>query len=264
MSSDAQRESWWENGYLIVEDVLSAQRLEAVRGALERRYEVEGDSAGSEGSANPGVRRLCNLFSKGRPFEALGTEPIVLELARATIGDDIRWQAMNFHDPQPGDQRAHQPIHADRSFFPNCRGYLNVVWAIDEMTDENGATRLVPGSHKKPWPLDLADANEPVPGEIFVACPAGTAIFVHGDTWHGGRVNHTTASRRVIHLGFDCPNTAPQYEIARTITPETRARLGPLCELIPGTVESFGYKGDPTRGKSPNDILREVREARRR
>lgn len=263
MISDEQNSLWQKNGYLIVEGVLSERRLGEVRDALEERYELEGDNAGSEGSANPGVRRLCNLFSKGRPFEALGTEPIVLEMARQTIGEEIRWQAMNFHDPLPGDSRPHQPIHADRSFFANCRGYMNVVWAIDEMTDENGATRLVPGSHEQPWPLDLADASNPVPGEIFVACPAGTAIFVHGDTWHGGRVNHTTASRRVIHLGFACPNTAPQYEIARTIAPETRQRLGPLAELIPATVESFGYEGDPTRGKSPNDILREVREARK-
>lgn len=264
MISDKQKELWGENGYLIVENVLSAQRLDVVRDALERRYEMEGAGAGSEGSDNPGVRRLSNLFSKGRPFEALGTEPIALELARHTIGDDIRWQAMNFHDPMPGDLRSHQTIHADRSFFPNCQGYMNVIWAIDEMTERNGATRLVPGSHKQPWPLNLADGKAAIEGEIFVACPAGTAIFVHGDTWHGGRVNHSSSVRRVIHLGYSCPNTAPQYEIARAITPETRQRLGASCDLIPGTVESFGFTEDPTRGKTVNDILREVRDARKR
>ena len=86
----------------------------------------------------------------------------------------------------PGDPRPIQEIHADRSFFKNCTAYLNVVWALDDMTEENGATRLVPGSHKKPWPRDiLDDLKEAVAGEIYATCKAGTGIFCHGDVWHG-------------------------------------------------------------------------------
>ena len=257
MISRAQTDFWEANGYLIVEGVLSPERLDALRDALEARLKLEGDAAGSEGSANPGVRRLCNLFSKGPEMEGLATEPIALEMARLTIGHEVRWQAMNFHDPLPGDTQAHQFIHADRSFFPNCQGYMNVVWAIDAMTMENGATRLVPGSHKKPWPLDTAAGEAAIDGEIFVECSAGTAVFVHGDTWHGGRVNHTAAPRRVIHLGYSCPNTAPQYGIAEAITAETRRRLGEHCRLIPGTLAAFGLTDDPTRGKPIRRIIRE-------
>ena len=128
------------------------QRLAALREALEKRYDLEGEKAGTEGSTPPGVRRLCNLMGKGRVFEELAIEPIALEMARLVIGEDMRWQAMNFHDPMPGDPRPIQAIHADRSFFKNCTAYLNVVWALDDMTEENGATRLVPGSHKNPGP----------------------------------------------------------------------------------------------------------------
>ena len=225
------------HGYLIVESVLSVQRLQVLRETLEQRYELEGAMAGSEGADIQGVRRLCNLIGKGRALEQLAVEPIALEVARRAIGEDMRWQAMNFHDPIPGDQRPHQAIHADRSFFPDCKAYLNVVWAIDAMTEQNGATRLVPGSQKKPPPRDIvADAREPVAGEIYAVCPAGTAIFLHGDTWHGGRANYSTAPRRVIHLGYSCRNTAPQYEIADSLTPAIRRRLGVHCALIPGRV----------------------------
>ena len=261
MISDAQRQFWEANGYLIVEDVLSAARVDAVRGALEARLAFEGDEAGSEGSANPGVRRLCNLFSKGPEMEALGTEPIALEMARLTIGDDFRWQAMNFHDPLPGDERPHQTIHADRSFFPNCTGYVNVIWVIDAMTVENGATRLVPGSHKRPWPMDTATGGAPVDGEIQVTCPAGTAVFVHGDTWHGGRANLSDSPRRVIHMGFACPNTAPQYGIAEALTAEIRARLGEHCGLIPDTLASFGLDEEPTKGRTIDGIIEDTKAA---
>lgn len=259
MLTSAQKAFWQDNGYLIVENVLSPPRVEALRAAVEARMALEGERAGSEGSANPGVRRLCNLFAKGELFEALGIEPIALEIAHLTIGEEVRWQAMNFHDPLPGDLRCHQSIHADRSFFADCAGYVNVIWALDAMTEENGATRVVPGSHKQPWPLALADLKTPVPGEVYVACPAGAAVFVHGDTWHGGRANRTDQPRRVIHMGFACPNTPPQYEIAATLSPETRRRLGPLASLIPATLEGFGLTDDPTRGLSIEAILDERR-----
>ena len=103
MISSAQKDFYLENGYLLVENVLSAEKLAKTGDALEKRYELEGSRAGSEGSINPGVRRLCNLFSKGLVWEELGVEPITIEVAKLTIGDDIRWQAMNFHDPIPGE-----------------------------------------------------------------------------------------------------------------------------------------------------------------
>ena len=232
-----------EHGYLIVENVLSVQRLAALREALEKRYDLEGEKAGSEGATPPGVRRLCNLIGKGRVLEELAIEPIALEMARLAIGEDMRWQAMNFHDPMPGDPRPHQAIHADRSFFKNCTAYLNVVWALDDMTEENGATRLVPGSHKKPWPRDvLDDPKEAVAGEIYVTCKAGTGIFCHGDVWHGARANRSKSPRRVIHMGYSCPNTAPQYEIAGSLTQDIRERLGEHCALIPDPLASFGLE----------------------
>ena len=240
MISTKQWDFFEENGYLIVAHVLSEKRLNVLREALEKRYILEGDLAGSEGANIQGVRRLCNLFGKGRVFEALATEPIALEMAKRAIGDNMRWQAMNFHDPIPGDPRPHQAIHADRSFFNNCTAYFNVVWALDDLTEQNGATRLVPKSHQKPWPQNaLTDPKEAVPEEIYAICPAGTAIFLHGDLWHGARANHSTSYRRVIHQGYACPNTAPQYEIADTLTPEIRQRLGAQCKLIPNTLKTF-------------------------
>ena len=244
--SNEQREFYFENGYLIIEGLLSGEKLARAGVALEERYVLEGDQAGSEARAGyspGGVRRLANLFSKGQIWEEIAIEPVALEVARLTIGNEVRWNGMNFHDPIPGESTAHQAVHADRSIFPNCMGYMNVCWAIDDMTIENGATRLVPGSHKGPWPRDVLneeEARDVIDGEIYTECPAGTAVFIHGDVWHGGRANYSQSTRRTLHLAFACPNAAPQCEIAGTLTSEIRARLGTHCALIPGTLESFG------------------------
>ena len=258
MIARALKDFYLEYGYLIVENILPVVRLEEVRDALEERYMLEGNQAGSEGSINPGVRRLCNLFSKGRVWEEIAVEPMVLEMAKLTIGDDIRWQAMNFHDPVPGESEAHQAIHVDRWFFPNCTRYLNACWVIDDMTMENGATRIVPGSHKGPWPRDVLDdkgTRAVIDGEIYTECAAGSVVFCHGDVWHGGRANYSQSTRRVIHMGFACPNTAPQYEIAGALSSEIRERLGDHCALIPGTLESFGLSESWYAGKVSRVVL---------
>lgn len=222
-----------EHGYVTLERYLNSERLEKVRDALEARYALEGELGGREGKHPiPNVRRLSNLIAKGEEFERLATEPIILEFARLVIGDEVRWQAMNAHDPLPGAS-TRQSIHADRSFFVGCQGYMNVIWALDDLTEENGATRIVPGSHRRPWPREvLTDLLAPVEGELQAVAPAGSAIIVHGDTWHGACDNRSTGSRRVLHLGYACPATRPQYEITGTLSDAARRRMGRLVDRL--------------------------------
>ena len=71
-------------------------------------------------------------------------------------------------------------MHADRMFFPNCVGYMNCIWCLDEFSAECGATRLVSGSHRRPWPTAselLTDPLQPVEGQEQVECPAGSLII---------------------------------------------------------------------------------------
>ena len=68
---------------------------------------------------------------------------------------------------------------------------------------------------------------------------------MHGDVWHSGRANSTQSTRRALHLGFSCPNAAPQYEIAGNLTGEIRSRLGDHCRLIPDTLDQFGLEDLP-------------------
>ena len=234
MTAAEQREFFQRHGYLIVEGHLPPARLAAVRGAVEALYAGEGARAGWEQPAvAPFVRRLCNLFSKGERFVELATDPLVLEYAELVIGRPVRWHAMNAHDPLPGHRHAHQAIHADRQSWPQTPAYFNVLWALDDITAENGATRLVPGSHRRPFPpAVLSDLRAPVAGEVLAVCPAGSAIMLHGDTWHGARANHTNGPRRMLHLGYAAAGSPTQYEIGATLTPELRRRLAPLADRL--------------------------------
>ena len=234
MTGTEQRDFFQRDGYLIVEGHLPPARLAAARTAVEALYADEGAHAGWEQPAVvPFVRRLCNLFSKGDLFVELATDPLVLEYAELVIGRPVRWHAMNAHDPLPGRRHPHQAIHADRQHWPQMPAYFNVLWALDDISAENGATRLVPGSHRRPFPAAvLDDLLAPVEDEVLATCPAGSAIMVHGDTWHGARANHSAGSRRMLHLGFAAPGSPTQYEIGSTLSAELHRRLAPLADRL--------------------------------
>ena len=234
VSNDELRATYRRDGYAIVERYLPAPRVAAILKAVEQIYADEGARAGWEQPAvAPFVRRLCNLFSKGDLFVELATDPLVLEFAELTVGRPVTWHAMNAHDPLPGHHHPHQAIHADRQSWRDSPVYFNVLWALDDITAENGATRVVPGSHRRPFPAtEVADLFAPVPGEVLATCPAGSAILVHGDTWHGARANYSSGPRRILHMGYTRPGAATQYEIAATLSPELRRRLAPLSDRL--------------------------------
>ena len=72
-----------------------------------------------------------------------------------------------------------------------------------------------------------------VPGQIYAECPAGSVVLTHGDLWHGACDNRSSGTRRVIHLGYACPSTRPQYEIAGALPQTTRERFPCMLQLAP-------------------------------
>ena len=111
------------------------------------------------------------------------------------------------------------------------RGYwvCNTVWMLDAFTTENGATRMVPGSHK--WgtrPEDvMADTMEPHPEEILLTGEAGTIAVMNAHMWHGGTANRTSTPRLAMH-GFYCRSDKPQQQYQkRLLRPEVQAGMGP-------------------------------------
>ena len=93
-----------------------------------------------------------------------------------------------------------QQLHTD-SNLPGVNYCLiaNVLWALDDFTVQNGATRVVPGSHRlKKFPADGASN----PDEIRITANKGSAIIFNANLWHGGAENTTNNSRGAVALGY--------------------------------------------------------------
>ena len=110
----------------------------------------------------------------------------------------------------------------------------NSIWLLDDFTEENGATRVVPGSHRRTVRVgdELPDPLAPHPEQVTLTAPAGTVIVFNSHLWHGGTRNNTDRPRRALHSYFTGRGNGQQLNQRAFIRPETLARLSPAAAYI--------------------------------
>ena len=96
-----------------------------------------------------------------------------------------------------------QSIHRDQwafDFFPFPDSYqvqCNTIWAMTDFTEENGATRVIPGSHKLADKLRFRESDtEPAEME------KGSVLFYTGGLYHGGGANKSDHTRIGINITY--------------------------------------------------------------
>jgi ectoine hydroxylase-related dioxygenase (phytanoyl-CoA dioxygenase family) len=179
-----------EQGWAVLPGLLSPQERGEVAAELERLHEPV--ATGTNAFAGFTTRRLFNLLARTRRFDPLVAHPAVLALVEGLLDDQVQLSIVSSIDLGPGGEA--QPLHRDDGYYPLPRPHpalsVNVMWAIDDFTEANGATRYVPGSHL--WEED----RRPGPAEVRSAeMPAGSVFVWHGSLLHGGGRN-ASASRR--------------------------------------------------------------------
>ena len=184
-----------ELGYVLLEDCMGDALLAELRERIQDLFDEEGDRAGHEFKTEEHARRLANLVDKGEVFRRAIVLPPVIELVRHVLGADAKLNSLNARSADPRSEVG-QPLHVDMAAIPDAKGYwvCNTVWMLDDFTRENGATRLVPGSHR--WgtrPQDvLDDPLAPHPDEILLTGKAGSVAVMNAHVWHGGTANHAS------------------------------------------------------------------------
>jgi hypothetical protein len=221
-----------ELGYLTLPGFVPRPMLEELRDRVEALWAQEGDAAGSEFRDEPGTRRLANLVDKGAIFAEVIAMPRILECVRHVIGSQYKLSSLNARSANPHNE-ASQPWHCDSGAIADERGYwvCNSMWMLDDFTEENGATRMIPRSHtwrRLPEPGNTAE----LPDQQLVTGEAGTVVVMNAHMWHGGTANRTARCRRALH-GFYTRSDKPQQQYQKAmLRPETIAALTPLQRRI--------------------------------
>jgi hypothetical protein len=213
--SPDQRRQLDELGYISLPDFMSPDLLNALRQRVDQLFEEEGENAGSEFRQEPGSRRLANLVAKGEVFQQLVSTPAILGYIGAVLGPEFKLSSLNARSANPMSDSA-QPLHADMGAIADDKGYwvCNTVWMLDDFTEQNGALRVVPGSHR--WKR-LPDKQHPE--ETLVTGAAGTVVVMNAHCWHGGTANRTERDRRALHA-FYCRQDKPQQQHQKVLIPE--------------------------------------------
>lgn len=225
MLTDAQKLKLDEEGYVALPGLMGPELLRELRERIDELFAEEGESAGSEFKHEPGARRLANLIDKGSIFVDVTLTPDVLDGMAHVLGPRFKLSSFNVRDASP--HKGAQPLHADSGAIADEQGYwvCNSVWMLDDFTEENGATRAVPGSHR--WScVPSPGIYGPYPGERLVTGPAGTVVIMNAHMWHGGTVNRTTAPRRAMHVYFTRWDKPQQQYQKLLLRPEVQSALG--------------------------------------
>jgi hypothetical protein len=217
-----------EEGYRVLDGFMTPRLLARLRERVEQLFAEEGDAAGAEFKPEPGCRRLANLADKGDVFLEVIADPRVLAYVRHVLGPDVKLSSLNAHSVNPGGSGA-QPLHADMAAVADEKGYwvCNTVWMLDDFTADNGALRVVPGSHRRrELPQQaLADPLADHPDQVVVTGRAGTVVVLNAHAWHAGTANRTGCPRTAVHA-FYCRRDRPQQQYQkRLLRPEVQRSL---------------------------------------
>jgi ectoine hydroxylase-related dioxygenase (phytanoyl-CoA dioxygenase family) len=233
---EQQRRQLEEQGFVILDHCMGNDLLSELRARITETFDTEGDRAGHEFRTEENAHRLANLVDKGEVFRRAIVLPQVVECVRQVLGPRIKLSSLNARSADP-NTTVPQPLHVDMSALPDEQGYwvCNAVWMLDDFTPENGATRVIPGSHKwRQRPQDvLDDLLAPHPAEVLVVGKAGSIAVMNAHVWHGGTGNRTSAPRLAMHA-FYCRRDKPQQQYQkRLLRPEVQDRLTPeLREML--------------------------------
>lgn len=223
-----------EQGYLPLPNALSSAQVAAFRQRLQEITSAEGQGAGAEFQQEPGTHRLSNLIDKDPMFEICFTHPRVLAGISHVLQADFKLSSLNSRAALPG--QGLQALHADwdSGADPSDFQVCNSIWLLVDFTSDNGATRIVPGTHKSgnsPGEV-LEDPRANHPDEILLTAAAGTVVIFNSHLWHGGTVNRSDSPRYALHSYFTRRHNPQQVNQIHHISQTTKARLNPAARFI--------------------------------
>jgi ectoine hydroxylase-related dioxygenase (phytanoyl-CoA dioxygenase family) len=224
-----EREALDRDGYVVLPGVIDADWLARLRAAFESGCEKDGSTAVVKES---GTRHLNNLVNRDPVFEGVYTHPRVLAAVHHILRDAFRVGQIGGRDPLPG--YGQQGLHADWTVRSKGEPFriVTAIWLLDDFTGENGATRVVPGTHQllKQPPKSFADPASRHPDQRLIVAKAGSVLVFNGHLWHSGTANKSSRSRRVLQCSF-VGRDEVRFTRIKVDAPE---RLSPAARYILG------------------------------
>jgi len=193
-SADTITQALRDDGAVIVERLADEGVCDAILAELRPTFDREGRRFENDFNGYKTNRVASTLAYAPRSADLIGHARVLEVADRVLLPHCVNYRigSNTAIEILPGE--GHQVLHRDDSIYPvqipGIEWQVDVMWALCDFTLENGATRVVPGSHR--W----IGRRTPVESEVVQAVmPKGSALFYMGSVWHGGGQNRSNAAR---------------------------------------------------------------------
>lgn len=257
-----------DRGYVIFERIMPTEDVEAARAALAPFLTKTGRNDFEGFKSN----RVYSLLAKApEVFAPMAMHPLALAFTERELGSSCLLSAMLTINLHPGETVQDWHIDDDHIQIPLPRPAYGVstFWTIDPMTEENGATEIIPGSHKwdqrqipeidqqaihDPTGRDATIDPKPRADAVKATMPAGSLMVAKGTLWHRGGANLSDKPRLIVTPQY-CPGWARPLETMLLTLSKEQARALPkrVRELVGYSIHGMfmGY----TDGAHPEKVL---------
>ena len=216
-----------ESGFVVIPGPFAVEQL----GAVVSAYDAEvGAAVRDDIGVGSTSTRVVDFVNRGPLFDPLYVYPPLLAAAARTVGLTFKLSSLNARTLRPGSAvlDIHVDVERDSTDWP----LLGFIFMIDAFAPDNGATRLIPGSHR--WGNSPRDAclTEYTPQLESARGPAGSLLVFNGSTWHGQGVNSSNRPRRSLQGAFIPWGGRASTDFSGRMQAETRARLSSVARRV--------------------------------
>jgi ectoine hydroxylase-related dioxygenase (phytanoyl-CoA dioxygenase family) len=227
-------------GFTLLENVIPMDLVEALDDALLRLESELATEPGRNLFEGHHTIRIYNLLARDPVFQRVPVLPALLPIVEGVLDPGVLISSLSSISIDPGEVA--QPIHVDDALIklprPHPAVVCNSMWALTDFTEENGATRIVPGSHRFESKPEYGSHPESIPAEM----PKGSILVWNGSLWHGGGANRSEQRRVGIAMNY-CAGFLRQQEnqqlgiplaLAETFAPRLQelAGFGTYADLM--------------------------------
>jgi len=237
MLSQSQIEQFWRDGYVVAENAVTSEQLQALRRELAAWVEesrahtapfgpptIDGRprfDMGEEHSAeHPALRRVNNPSDTSPAYRDVIRNAAMVDMVADLIGPDVKFHHCKINVKLPGS-RTEVGYHQDFSYTPHTNDdIVTALLMLDDMTLENGCLTVVPGSHRGPLHslfengtfvgyIDAEAAARMRPAEVPITGAAGSVCLMHTRLVHGSDANRSPQPRGLYICVYAAADAVP-------------------------------------------------------
>ena len=234
------------SGYAVLPQRLGEEGLAAARAEIAALLAAADWGSGFDGSR---TRRVWALLARTRCMDQAALDPVVLDAVEQTIGPDTQFSLTYATQVHPGQDA--QMLHYEQGIYPLPRDrdvMVTAIWALDDFTADNGATLVIPGSHKQ------AQGKPGRSKAVPVVMPAGSVLLFPGRLWHGAGANTSTRPRLAVVIDYIQPWLRPCEAHPLSADPDQVRALPQRLQELLGFNQPSPYLGF-INGKHPREWL---------